>query len=164
MLAAIGAGSVDDLFQDIRPEYRPRSFDLPPGLSEQEVARYVQGLGAKNRSDLVLFVGGGFYDHYVPAAVSSLASRGEFFSAYTPYQPECSQGTLQALYEFQSAICTLTGMEVANSSMYDGGTALYEAMMMAVRITGRKRVIMDGGVSPIYRKILRTYTTNHRVP
>jgi len=103
---------------------------------------------------------GGYYDHYVPAAVKALVSRGEFYTAYTPYQPECSQGTLQALYEFQSSICALTEMEVANASLYDGGTALYEAAMMAIRITKRPKIVMDGGVSPIYRKILKTYTNN----
>lgn len=160
MLERIGAGSIDELFADIRKEYRPKSFDLPEGKSEFEVVEYVRGLAGENVSGLKLFIGGGYYDHYVPAAVKSLISRGEFFTAYTPYQPECSQGTLQALYEFQSSICTLTGMEAANASLYDGGTALYEAAMMAVRITGRNRIIVDGGVSPIYRKILRTYTGN----
>ncbi len=104
------------------------------------------------------FIGGGYYDHYIPTVVGALTSRGEFYTAYTPYQPECSQGTLQALFEYQSAMCALTGMEVSNASLYDGGTALYEAMMMAIRMTGRRKVIMDGGVSPIYRKILKTYT------
>ena len=160
MLSTIGVAAIDDLFADIRPEHRPRSFDLPRGKSESEVVGDICRLAARNRSDLILFLGGGYYDHYVPAAVSALISRAEFYTAYTPYQPECSQGTLQALYEYQSSICALTGMEVANASLYDGGTAVYEAAMMALRITGRNRVIMDGGVSPIYRKILRTYTDN----
>ncbi len=158
MLAEIGAKSLDDLFLDIKSSQQPKSFDLPPGKSEMEVVEHIRRLALKNRADLVLFIGGGYYDHYVPAAVTALISRAEFYTAYTPYQPECSQGTLQALYEYQSGICALTGMEVANASIYDGGTALYEALMMAVRITGRKRVVMDGGVSPIYRTILRTYT------
>ncbi len=160
MLATIGVKSMDDLFVDIKPAQRPKSFNVPAGRSEMEIVEHIRRLAAKNRNDLVLFIGGGYYDHYVPAAVSALISRAEFYTAYTPYQPECSQGTLQALYEYQSSICALTGMEVANASIYDGGTALYEAVMMAVRITGRKRVIMDGGVSPIYRTILRTYTSN----
>jgi len=160
MLERIGAGSIDELFADIRKEYLPKSFNLPEGKSEFEVVECVRSLAGENISGLKLFIGGGYYDHYVPAAVKSLISRGEFFTAYTPYQPECSQGTLQALYEFQSSICTLTGMEVANASLYDGGTALYEAAMMAVRITGRGKIIVDGGVSPIYRKILKTYTSN----
>lgn len=160
MLGTIGIRHIDDLFTDIKPQHRPQSFNLPPGMSEYEVVQKVSKLAGKNASDLTLFIGGGYYDHYVPAAVNAIISRGELYTAYTPYQPECSQGTLQVLYEFQSAICTLTNMEVANASLYDGGTALYEAAMMAVRITGRKKIIMDGGVSPIYRTILKTYTSN----
>jgi glycine dehydrogenase subunit 1 len=160
MLKVIGVKTMDDLFADIKPNQRPRSFNLPAGKAEQEVIQYLSKLAAKNAGGLTSFIGGGYYDHYIPAAVSAITSRGEFYTAYTPYQPECSQGTLQALYEFQSSICTLTGMQVANASLYDGGTALYEAAMMAIRITGRKKIIMDGGVSPIYRKILKTYTSN----
>jgi glycine dehydrogenase subunit 1 len=158
MLGAIGVKNIDDLFADIKPAHRPKSFDLPQGLSEYEVMRRVTALSLKNNVHVVPFIGGGYYDHYIPTAVPSLTGRGEFYTAYTPYQPECAQGTLQALFEYQSSICALTGMEVANASLYDGGTALYEAMMMAIRITGRHKVIMDGGVSPIYRKILKTYT------
>lgn len=160
MLKVIGAASVDDLFHDIKPHQAPKSFDLPEGKSEFEVVKLLNGLASRNSTDLIPFIGGGYYDHYVPAAVTALISRGEFYTAYTPYQPECSQGTLQALYEYQSAICALTGMEVANASLYDGGTALYEAAMMAIRLTGRTKIIVDGGVSPIYRKILQTYTSN----
>ncbi|MBI4308705.1 MAG: aminomethyl-transferring glycine dehydrogenase subunit GcvPA [Candidatus Omnitrophica bacterium] len=158
MLAVIGVDAVDGLFTDIKPEHRPKSFDLPQGLSEYEVMRKVTGLSLKNNVALVPFIGGGYYDHYIPTAVQALTSRGEFYTAYTPYQPECAQGTLQALFEYQSGMCALTGMEVSNASLYDGGTALYEAMMMAMRITGREKIIMDGGVSPITRKILKTYT------
>ncbi len=158
MLKEIGVKNIDALFADIKPEHNPRSFNLPKGLSEYEATRRVTALSLKNNVHVVPFIGGGYYDHYIPAVVGALASRGEFYTAYTPYQPECSQGTLQALFEYQSAICALTGMEVSNASLYDGGTALYEAMMMAVRMTGRNKVIMDGGVSPIYRKILTTYT------
>ncbi|MCA9407711.1 MAG: aminomethyl-transferring glycine dehydrogenase subunit GcvPA [Candidatus Omnitrophica bacterium] len=160
MLKVIGVKSVDDLFTDIKPQHAPKSFDLPSGLSEFEVVEYLKKLAALNSSSLVPFLGGGYYDHYVPSVVPSLISRGEFYTAYTPYQPECAQGTLQALYEFQSAMCTLTQMDVANASLYDGGSALFEAMMMAIRITKRNKIIMDGGVSPIFRKILRTYTSN----
>ena len=158
MLSSIGVKSMEDLFVDIRPEHRPKSFDLPQGLSEYEVMRKVTGLSLLNNVALVPFIGGGYYDHYIPTVVPTLTSRGEFYTAYTPYQPECAQGTLQALYEYQSSMCALTGMEVSNASLYDGGTALYEAMMMAMRLTGRDKIIMDGGVSPIYRKILKTYT------
>jgi len=159
MLAALGK-SMDDLFAVIRPELRPKSFDLPPGRSELEVRRMLDSLAAKNRHGLVNFLGGGFYDHFIPAAVDSILSRAEFYTAYTPYQPEASQGTLQATYEFQSAMCRLTGMEVANASLYDGGTALYEAAMMAIRLTGRRKIIIDRAVNPIYRDILRSHTAN----
>jgi len=158
MLKHIGVADIDGLFADIKPEHKPRSFDLPVGLSEYEVVRRLTAMSLKNNVHVVPFLGGGYYDHYIPTAVPSLTSRGEFYTAYTPYQPECSQGTLQALFEYQSSICALTGMDVSNASLYDGGTALYEAMMMAIRITGRHKVIMDGGVSPIYRKIIKTYT------
>src|SRR3989344_2052389 len=160
MLKTIGVKTIDDLFADIPVSQLPKSFDLPEGKSEFEVVEFVTQLAKKNASNLTLFIGGGYYDHYIPSAVDALISRGEFYTAYTPYQPECAQGTLQALYEYQSSICTLTEMDVANDSLYDGGTALYEAALMAIRVTGRHKILMDGGVSPIYRKILRSYTIN----
>jgi glycine dehydrogenase subunit 1 len=162
MLRAVGirSGNMDDLFKCIPKALRARSFDLPPGKPELEVERYLRGLAEKNVTNLPTFVGGGFYDHYIPAAIDALVSRSEFYTAYTPYQPEASQGTLQAIYEYQSCICRLTEMEVSNASLYDGGTALYEAAMMATRITGRNKIIMDGGVSPIYRKMMYCYTSN----
>lgn len=160
MLKVIGVSSVDELFKDIHEQHRPKSFSLPASKSEFEVVAYIQALADKNKSGLIPFIGGGYYDHYVPSAVNALVSRGEFYTAYTPYQPECSQGTLQALYEYQSSICALTGMEVSNASLYDGATALYEAAMMAFRITKRSKILMDGGVSPIYRKIVQSYTQN----
>lgn len=160
MLAAIGVESVEELFADIPVELRAPALDLPTGCSEWAVRRHLRALATKNASDLVSFLGGGFYDHFIPAAVDSLASRPEFYTAYTPYQPELSQGMLQATYEYQSAICRLTRMEVSNASLYDGGTALYEAVMMALRVTGRRRVVVDGGVSPIYRTMLACYTSN----
>ena len=159
MLRVVGA-SMDDLFAAVRPELRPKSFDLPPPASELEVRRTLAGLAAKNHYDLVSFLGGGFYEHFIPAALDSVLARSEFYTAYTPYQAEASQGTLQAIYEFQSAVCRLTGMEVANASLYDGGTALYEAMMMALRVTGRRKIILDEGVNPIYRKMIHSYTSN----
>ena len=158
--AGIDDGNFDGLFSVIPERLRAKSFNIPEGKSEFEVERYIRELGAKNVNNLTYFVGGGFYDHYIPAAVDSLVSRGEFFTSYTPYQPEASQGTLQAIYEFQSCICNLTGMDVANASLYDGGTALYEAAMMAIRITKRNKIVMDGGVSPIYRKMINSYTHN----
>jgi glycine dehydrogenase subunit 1 len=159
-LAGVSSGEMDGLFDCIPAELRALSFDLPEGKSEYEVIRQLKGLAKKNATGLTTFIGGGFYDHYIPAAVDALVSRSEFYTAYTPYQAEASQGTLQAIYEYQSCICRLTGMDAANASLYDGGTALYEAAMMAIRITGRNKIIMDGGVSPIYRKMMYCYTSN----
>ncbi len=160
MLEAVGAKSFDDLFVDIPAASQTGSFNIPAGLSEMEALQDIRNLAAKNSSRLINFCGGGFYDHFIPAAVDTLASRGEFYTAYTPYQPEASQGTLQAIYEYQTAIARLTDMEVANASMYDGGTALFEGLTMALRLTGRNRVLIDEGVSPIYRTMLRCYTRN----
>ena len=153
MLNSIGLDSIDQLFKDIPAGYRPKSFNLPEGRSEFEVYDHLKRLANKNAIGLVNFLGCGFYDHNIPAVVSHLAGRAEFYTSYTPYQPECSQGTLQAIYEYQSAISLLTGMDVANASLYDGGTALYEAAMMALRITGRNKILISGGVNPIYRKM-----------
>jgi len=160
MLEAIGVRSVEDLFQDIKPELKAKSFSIPEGKSELEVLDHLKRIGSKNVTHLVNFVGAGFYDHYIPAVCDALTSRAEFYTAYTPYQPECSQGWLQAIFEFQTTICELTGLEVANASLYDGGTALYEAVMMAIRITGKNKVVMDSGVSLIYRTMLYSYTSN----
>lgn len=160
MLKVIGVSSIDDLFADIKNEHKPKSFRFPKGLSEYEVIKKLRQLSLRNSSGLVPFLGGGYYDHYVPSAIGAMISRGEYYTAYTPYQPEVAQGTLQALYEYQSSMCALTGMEVANASLYDGGTALFEAAMMSFRITGRNKIVVDGGVSPIYRKILYSYTNN----
>ncbi|MGD2279048.1 MAG: aminomethyl-transferring glycine dehydrogenase subunit GcvPA [Candidatus Omnitrophota bacterium] len=162
MLKAIGvrSGNMEDLFAGIPESLRAGSFDLSPGKSEYEVMEHFKDLASKNATNTSTFVGGGFYDHYIPAAIDAVISRSEFYTAYTPYQPEASQGTLQAIYEYQSCICRLTEMEVSNASLYDGGTALYEAAMMAIRVTGRNKIIMDGGVSPIYRKMMACYTSN----
>ena len=163
MLSAVGAQSFDDLFEKIPADFQTDSFDLAPGLSEMEMMQHIRVLARKNSSDLTNFCGAGFYDHFIPAAVDSMASRGEFFTAYTPYQPEAAQGTLQAAYEYQTAIARITGMEVSNASLYDGGTALFEGMMMALRISKRNRVLVDEGVSPIYRTMLRSYTRNLKI-
>lgn len=160
MLSHIGVKNIDALFADIKPHQRPASFNLPEGKTEFEVIKHVKNLADKNASNLVYFLGCGYYDHEIPAVVDHLSSRSEFYTAYTPYQPECSQGTLQAIYEYQSVLCRLTGMEIANASLYDGGTALYEAAMMARRITGRNKVILDGAVNPIHRTIIYSYTKN----
>ena len=163
MLAAVGVQQISDLFEDIPPPFRIHTLHMPEGLSESEVYERLHQLSHRNAHELTCFLGGGFYDHFIPAAVDALSSRGEFYTAYTPYQPEASQGTLQAIFEYQSAICRLTRMEVANASLYDGGTALFEAAMMAVRATGRNRIVLDSGVSPIYRVMLRSYTRNLHV-
>ena len=163
MLDAVNAKSFDDLFDQIPADFQTDSFNVPDGLSEMEMMQHIRSLARKNSSELTNFCGAGFYDHFIPAAVGSLASRGEFFTAYTPYQPEAAQGTLQVAYEYQTAIARLTGMEVSNASLYDGGTALFEGMMMALRITKRNRVLVDEGVSPIYRTMLRSYTRNLQI-
>jgi glycine dehydrogenase subunit 1 len=160
MLEAIGVESVDDLFKDIKPHLRAKSFNLPTGKSEFEVVKQLRKIASKNKTDLINFVGAGFYDHYLPAAVEAIVARSEFYTAYTPYQAECSQGILQAMYEYQTSICELTDMDVANASMYDGGTALFEAAMMAIRLTGKNKIIMDSGVNLIYRTMMYTYTSN----
>ena len=159
MLAEMGL-TMEKLFSDIPKGLLCGELNLPQGLTEQEVRGAVAELAGKNSINLTLFLGGGFYDHFIPAAVYSIISRSEFYTAYTPYQPEVSQGTLQAIYEYQSMICRLTGMEVANASLYDGGTAMYEAMMMALRVTGRNKVIIDDSVNPIYRVMIESYTKN----
>jgi glycine dehydrogenase subunit 1 len=160
MLRLCGATSIDRLFDDIPLHLRPRSFSLPEGKSELEALELLDRYAKQNYSHLINFVGGGFYDHFIPSVIDAIVSRSEFYTAYTPYQPELSQGTLQAMYEYQTDICRLTAMETANASLYDGGTALYEACQMAIRVTERPKVIVDGGVNPIYRKMLYTYTAN----
>ncbi|KUG29483.1 glycine dehydrogenase (glycine cleavage system p1 protein) [hydrocarbon metagenome] len=163
MLDVIGAASIDELFAEIPVELRPKGFHVPHGLTEMEVRRRLERLAAKNRTDMSSFLGGGFYDHYVPSAADMLLARGEFYTAYTPYQPEASQGTLQAIFEYQTAVARLFEMECSNAGVYDGGTALYEAVMMAVRHTRRKKVVVSEAVSPIYRIVLATYTKNLRL-
>lgn len=160
MLAVIGVRTLDDLFESIPPELRLKSWNVPPGLSEMGVRNLLSDLAAKNEPGAVSFLGGGYYDHYIPAAVDALQGRSEFYTAYTPYQPECSQGTLQAIYEYQSVMCRLTGMEFANASLYDGGTAVFEATTMAVRITGRTRVMCHPTLNPRYRAMLETHAAN----
>jgi glycine dehydrogenase subunit 1 len=160
MLSVIGVTDIDDLFAEIPKALRPKSFELPRGATEMAVRATMEHLAGKNRSDMVSFLGGGFYDHYVPAASDLLLSRGEFYTAYTPYQPEASQGTLQAIFEYQTAVTRLLGMECSNAGVYDGGTALYEALMMAVRHAKRKKAVVSEAVNPIYRIVLSTYTKN----
>ncbi len=160
MFASLGIADFDELFTGIPKDLRCDELDIPEGLSEMEMMQHIRKIARKNSINLVNFCGAGFYDHYIPAAVNALSSRGEFYTAYTPYQPEASQGTLRAAFEYQTAICRLTGMEVANASLFDGGTALFEGIMMALRHTRRNKVLVDEGVNPIYRAMLRCYTQN----
>ncbi|MDQ3879761.1 MAG: aminomethyl-transferring glycine dehydrogenase subunit GcvPA [Chloroflexota bacterium] len=159
MLAAIGAPSVDALFDDIPEPLRARRFDVPAPLTELEVRNELARLADRNRLPEVSFLGAGAYRHLIPAAVAEVIRRGEFYTAYTPYQPEVSQGTLQSIYEFQSMICELTGMEVATASHYDGATATAEAALMACRLTGRHRIAVSRAVHPQVRRILATYAS-----
>ena len=158
MLAALGAASIEALFDEIPAELRCGALDLPPALKEMEIARLMHARAGRNRP-LLCFAGAGAYEHHIPAAVWAVASRGEFYSAYTPYQAEASQGTLQVLYEYQSMMASLTGMDVSNASLYDGATSLAEAVLMAVR-TNRKsrsrRILMPKTVHPYYRRVVET--------
>ncbi len=160
MLGVIGAVSVDDLFRAVpRTALRSEPLDLPPHSPEFMVERHMRALAAKNQAagDGPFFVGAGAYRHHVPAAVDHLIQRSEWLTSYTPYQPEISQGTLQMLFEFQTQVARLTGMEVANASMYDGSTAAAEAVLMARRLTRRNRVVLSSGLHPHYRDVIRTY-------
>jgi glycine dehydrogenase subunit 1 len=161
MLATIGVASVAELFDQIPAQLRlGRLLELPPALTEIELESHLQILAAKNRTHAgsVCFVGGGSYDHFIPAAVDAVASRSEFYTAYTPYQAEASQGSLQAFFEYQTLICQLTGMDVSNASLYEGGTAVSEAVFMAMRVTGRhQKVVMLESVHPEYRQVCQTY-------
>jgi glycine dehydrogenase subunit 1 len=158
MLAALGVTSVDDLFRSIPAAIRlSRPLDLPAALSEPEILDTFRRFAAENAADTLRLLGAGAYDHFRPVVIDSLLSRGEFLTAYTPYQAEISQGTLQAIFEFQTLMCQLTGQEVANASMYDGATALAEALLMAIRVTGRSRVVVPHSVHPEYREVLHTY-------
>jgi glycine dehydrogenase subunit 1 len=166
MLDAIGVASVDDLFADIPPSLRfAGPLDIPDGISEAELVREMSELASRNADSTreLQFLGGGTYDHYVPACVDMVTGRSEFQTAYTPYQPEVSQGTLTAIFEFQTAICELTGLDVANASVYDGATAAAEAMVMAVGQTGRRRVVVAGSVNPETRAVIRTYASGQGI-
>ena len=160
MLKAIGANSFDDLIADIPEEIRlKRALDILPASDEPQVRKLLEGLASANRStsDYVSYLGGGAYDHFIPVAIKTIASRSEFYTAYTPYQAEVSQGTLQAIYEYQSLICRLYEMDVTNASMYDGATALAEAVLMAMNVTGRSQVVVAGKLHPWNSSVLKTY-------
>ena len=160
MLETSGFDDIAALFGSIPDEVKlGRALDVPEALSEPELAAHMAQLAGRSRGDLISFAGAGAYDHHVPAAVRSLAGRAEFATSYTPYQPELSQGVLQAVYEFQSLICEIYGMDVANASLYDGANALVEGVNLAVRTTRRERVVVSTGVHPHYRQVLKTYTS-----
>jgi glycine dehydrogenase subunit 1 len=165
MLAEVGAASINDLFAVIPAEYRlDRDLDVPRQHAESEIVAYFRAAGQKNATDYASFLGAGAYRHYRPVIIDSLVQRGEFLTSYTPYQAEITQGTLQAIFEFQTMIAELTGMDVANASMYDGSTGAAEAVMMAVRVTGRHKAVVAATVHPEYREVLATYTKHQGLP
>jgi len=157
MLDTIGLKNENELFDCIPKELQIDGLNLPDGLDEFTVFSKFKEIASKNATNKTIFMGGGYYDHIIPSAVDALSMRSEFYTAYTPYQAEASQGTLQSLYEYQSLVCALTGMQVSNASMYDGATALAEAALMAVRITKRNKILIDKWVNPTYIKVVQTY-------
>src|SRR5690348_6738809 len=165
MLDACGVSSAEDLFAHLPEAVRlKRPLELPAGISEYEIVQYFQDRAAENANGHASFLGAGVYSHFRPVLVDTVVARGEFLTSYTPYQAEISQGTLTAIFEFQTMICQLTGMDVANASMYDGSTALAEAAMMAARVTGKGRVLVARSVHPEYREVLVTYARNQGLP
>lgn len=165
MLIAIGRKNIEDLFQEIPEEFRFPKLDLPKALTELEAQAELQEIASANATtkDMISFLGAGVYDHYIPVAIDSLLRRSEFYTSYTPYQPEISQGTLQAIFEYQSLICALTGMDVSNASHYDGATAAAEAVIMAYHNFKGKRnkIVVSRSVNPQYRKVIHTYTQGY---
>ncbi len=159
MLDTIGIDSTEALFDPVPEPLRLASLDLPAGISEMEALELIHELGrsARDQAPALSFTGGGAYEHFTPSVVDAMISRGEFYTAYTPYQAEVSQGTLRAVFEFQTMVCELTGMEVANASMYDGASALAEAVMMAVRINNGTRVLLPRSLHPFHRRVVETY-------
>ena len=165
MLREIGAKSIDDLFAAIPAEYRlNRDLNIPRQYAESEIVEFFRQRAANSAQGFATFLGAGAYSHYRPVVIDALISRGEFFTAYTPYQPEIAQGTLQSIFEFQSMICELTGMDVANASMYDGSTGAAEALMMAARVTGRNKAAVAATVHPEYREVITTYSRYQGMP
>src|SRR5277367_4536683 len=165
MLKDIGAGSIDDLFSTIPQEYRlERDLVVPRQMAESEIVEYFRQASANCATGYTSFLGAGAYRHYRPVIIDSLVQRGEFLTSYTPYQAEITQGTLQAIFEFQTMIAELTGMDVANASMYDGSTGAAEAVMMAVRVTGRHKAVVARTVHPEYREVLATYARHQGLP
>jgi glycine dehydrogenase subunit 1 len=165
MLAEIGVESIDDLFATIPAEYRiTADLNVPRQHGESEIIDRFRSYADNNANGYASFLGAGVYKHYKPVIIDALVQRGEFLTSYTPYQPEISQGTLQAMFEFQTMICELTGMEIANASMYDGSTGAAEAIMMAVRVTGRNAAVIARTVHPEYREVIQTYATHQEIP
>lgn len=160
MLSVIGVSSLEGLFAEIPAAMRPQSFNLPEGRSEMRVMAEFESMAAKNNVQALSFLGGGFYDHHISPLLDAISSRGEFLTAYTPYQPEASQGALQAVFEYQSAVTRLFELDCANASVYDGGSALFEAAMMTVRSSKKNRLVVDASLNPLYRRMLRTLTAN----
>src|SRR5436190_8960254 len=165
MLAGCGVNTPEELFEHLPETVRlNRPLALDPGISEYEIVQYFRDRAGECANGYASFLGAGVYNHYRPVLVDAVVSRGEFLTSYTPYQAEISQGTLTTIYEFQTMICQLTGMDVANASMYDGSSAVPEAAMMAIRITGRDRVLVSRTVHPEYREVLRTYAQHQGMP
>src|SRR5438552_6511110 len=160
MLERIGVGSVDELFDDVPSEFQIHGLNLPPALPELELTGEMAELARRNTAagnGVASFLGGGAYRHFIPSTVGHIISRSEYYTAYTPYQPEISQGTLQTMFELQSMVCELTGMDVANAGMYDGASALAEACLMACRVTGRHRIAVHSSVNPAWLAVVRLY-------
>ncbi|MBI4232718.1 aminomethyl-transferring glycine dehydrogenase subunit GcvPA [Candidatus Peregrinibacteria bacterium] len=163
MLRSIGKKDIDELFDSIPQNIKlSKNVDLPQALCEVELFSHIKSISTRNTAsgDIISFLGGGYYNHYIPAVVDELSSRSEFYTAYTPYQAEASQGNLQATFEYQTMICELTGLDVSNASHYDGATALTEAMAMALDHTGRNTILISSAVNPEYRKVAKTYFSN----
>src|SRR5271163_4110755 len=165
MLRAIGIRSVDELFSPIPAEYRlARDLAIPRQMAESEIVDWFKQRAKDNGEGYTSFLGAGAYFHYRPVVIDALVQRGEFLTSYTPYQAEFAQGTLQAIFEFQTMISELTGMDVANASMYDGSTGAAEAVMMAVRVTGMSTAVISTTVHPEYREVINTYATHQEIP
>ncbi len=163
MCETIGISTVEDLFKQIPQNVRMQSLALNEGLSELETQKAVKQLANKNASDYAIFAGGGMYNKFVPACINQVASRFEFTTAYTPYQPEISQGTLQVMYEFQTMMCRLTGMDISNATVYDAGTACAEAILMACRISKKEKICVLNSLNPEYKEIIKTYTYSQSI-
>lgn len=159
----IGIDNVEELFKQIPQSVRSNGLNLPEGLSEMETQKVIKKLSKENKTDYINFLGGGIYNKFIPACIAQVANRFEFNTAYTPYQPEISQGTLQVMYEFQTMICNLTGMDIANATVYDGGTACAEAILMACRISKKYKVCVLNSLNPEYKKVITTYTNSQDI-